>query len=55
MIIHITKVEHKPTGKGGTLTTIYDEHKIRYSGFQKELHDIVEGDTLVAEIKQNGR
>ena len=53
--IKVSRVESKPTQKGGTMVALYDEKNARFSGFLKELQDVKEGDTVEAEIQIDGK
>ena len=49
--IKVSRVESKPTQKGGTMVALYDEKNIRFSGFLKELQEVKEGDIVEADIE----
>jgi hypothetical protein len=53
--IKVTKVENSPTQNGGMLYKIEDDKQGHFSGFCKELHEVVIGDILEAEIEVKGR
>lgn len=53
--IKVSKVESKPTSKGGTMVALYDDKNTRFSGFLKELQDVHEGDTVEVEIQVDGK
>ena len=53
--LKVSKVESKPTSKGGTMVALYDDKGTRFSGFLKELQDIHEGDTVEVEIQVDGK
>ncbi len=52
--IKITKVEKKPTEKGGVLVAVWDTDGIRFSGFKKSLQAIEVGDTIEIEVEVKG-
>lgn len=52
--ILVTKVEKKPTAKGGTVVAIWDAAGTRFSGFKKELQAIEVGDTAEIEVEVKG-
>jgi len=53
--IKIARKEMKETGKGNTMVAVFDEKNVRFSGFLPELKDVLEGDTIEAEIEVDGK
>ena len=49
--IRVGRVERKPVGKGGIMTTLFDEKGTRLSGFLASLQEVNEGDIINAEIQ----
>lgn len=53
--IKVARKEQKETAKGNTMVAVFDEKNVRFSGFLPELKDIMEGDTIEAEIEVDGK
>ncbi len=53
--IKVARKEMKETTKGNTMVAVFDEKNVRFSGFLPELKDIIEGDTIEAEIEVFGK
>ncbi len=53
--ITVVKKEMKQTQKGTMMVALYDEKNTRFAGFLPELKDVIEGDTVEAEIEVDGK
>ncbi len=51
----VAKKEMKTTAKGNLMVALFDDKNTRFSGFLPELKDILEGDTIEAEIEVDGK
>lgn len=53
--IKVAKVSQKPVANGGTMVLVEDDKGARFSGFDKSLQEIKEGDIINAEIQVDGK